>query len=87
VQPLRVQAVFAPPVVRACGATIGQAARQRGAVEVAVEEAGPLRSAGSGTRVTPLDVEIVYERRGRSQVRQARVSCHVDRSGRVVALR
>ncbi len=75
-----------PATVQACGATITKAARSKGAVRVAVAQAGPSRGGKQNAVVAPLSVEVVYARQGKTQVRQARVACHLNARGQVVAL-
>jgi hypothetical protein len=78
---------MAPRTVRACRTAIVAGARRHGAVRVDVASAGPTRSRPTGALMAPIEVRIVYERKGQAEVRQARVTCQLDATGQVFALR
>lgn len=85
--PLRSRPGTAPSTVRACRAAIARVARRYGAASVDVASAGPTHSRPTGTLMAPIEVRIVYERRGQARVRQAQVTCELDTVGQVFALR
>jgi len=73
-------------VVRVCGQAIASAASPFGAVRVRAASAGPLHRNRRGALTAPLAVRIEYAGQGGVEIRQARIRCHLDSSGRVVAV-
>ncbi len=73
-------------VVRVCRQAIEFAARPLGAVNVRAASAGPLSRQRRGAITAPLHVRIDYERQGGIDVREARIRCHLDVAGRVIAV-
>ncbi|WP_434722099.1 hypothetical protein [Mesorhizobium sp. RIZ17] len=74
-----------PKVVSACRAAIVSAARPLGAVRVSAVSAGPMRQRHAGL-AAPIEVRIDYALRGGVQVRQAKVLCRLDATGKVIAV-
>jgi hypothetical protein len=74
-------------VLKACRDYLTSASRPHGSVRVVADAAGPLVRNRSGIMAAPITARIKYSRAGRSQVRAARVTCHVDQDGRAVAIR
>jgi hypothetical protein len=78
--------VTAPrPIVGACRSALVRAASPYGAVRVEVASTGAPRQSSGGGLSAPMEARIVYERRGRVQIRQARVTCQFDQKGQVIA--
>ena len=73
-------------VVQACHDAIESAAISFGVVSVRAKSAGSLRHVGRGMVSAPVDVRIRYQRRGGVEVRQARIRCHLDATGKVLKL-
>ena len=73
-------------MVRACREAIETAAIPFGVVSVRARSAGTLRHLGRSAVLAPLQVRIRYARRGGAEIRQARISCHLDATGRVIKL-
>jgi hypothetical protein len=73
-------------VVRACRQAIASAASPLGAVRVRAASAGPLHRNRRGALTAPLAVRIDYAGQGGIEIRQARIRCHLDSAGRVVAV-
>ncbi|CCE95802.1 hypothetical transmembrane protein [Sinorhizobium fredii HH103] len=73
-------------VVRVCLQAITSAALPLGAVRVRAASAGPPVPKRDGGLTAPIAVRIEYEGRGAIEVRQARVRCHLDANGMVVAM-
>jgi hypothetical protein len=72
--------------VEKCGDSLTAQARRLGSEEVRVSSAGPeVRSPDGGVAV-PINARIEYARDGKKQVRQARITCRIDKEGRVVSL-
>jgi hypothetical protein len=82
---------FAPgtpvEVVAACRDSIIAAARPHGVIHVDASSAGRMLHQRDGEWIAPLEVRVVYARQGGSELKQSRVSCHLNGSGTVVALR
>jgi hypothetical protein len=74
------------PVVRACRKAIASAASPLGAVRVRAASAGSLLRHRSGALTAPLVVSINYAGQDGIQVRQARIRCRLDSSGKVIAV-
>ncbi|WP_246676940.1 hypothetical protein [Mesorhizobium sp. B2-4-15] len=72
-------------IALACRAAIMSAAKPLGAVRVNAVSAGALRHSG-GVLTAPIKVRIDYARQGGIEVRQARVSCRLNKAGRVTAV-
>jgi len=83
---LNAKAGVLPAVVRTCRTAIASAARPLGATKVEAVSAGRQRRIGSLV-YAPIDVRIQYARQGGREIRQAKVSCRLNASGRVVAVR
>lgn len=75
-----------PAVVRVCRQAIASAASPLGAVRVRAASAGPLQRDRRGALTAPLAVRIDYAGLGGIEVRQARIKCRLDASGRVIAV-
>ncbi|WP_084044620.1 hypothetical protein M728_005017 (plasmid) [Ensifer sp. WSM1721] len=73
-------------VVRVCRQAIASAASPFGAVRVRAASAGPLHRNRRGALTAPLAVRIDYAGQGGIEIRQARIRCHLDSSGRVIAV-
>ncbi|WP_234885857.1 hypothetical protein [Sinorhizobium fredii] len=73
-------------VVRVCLQAITSAALPLGAVRVRAASAGPPVPKRDGGLTAPIAVRIEYAGRGAIEVRQARVRCHLDANGMVVAM-
>ncbi len=86
--PLSIAAVPGTPstVVRTCREAIASAASPLGAVRVRAASAGSLRRHRSGALTAPLAVSIDYAGQDGIQVRQARIRCRLDSSGKVIAV-
>lgn len=86
--PLAIAAVPGTPntVVRACRQAIASAASPLGAVRVTAVSAGSLLRHRNGALTAPLAVSIDYAGQDGTQLRQARIRCRLDSSGRVVAV-
>ncbi|TPK93037.1 hypothetical protein FJ934_19625 [Mesorhizobium sp. B2-4-12] len=72
-------------IARACRAAIMSAAKPLGAVRVNAVSAGALHHRG-GVLTAPIKVRIDYARQGGIEVRQAQVSCRLNKAGRVTAV-
>jgi hypothetical protein len=72
-------------MVVACRTALTEAASQYGAVRVDVASAASPRRSSDGGISAPMEARIVYLRGGRTEVRQAKVTCQFDASGEVVA--
>lgn len=72
--------------IESCRNQIASSSRPLGAVAVHVTGVGPAVRNREGVLSVPLNARIEYARKGKRQVRQARVSCQV-RDGQVVAFR
>jgi hypothetical protein len=70
-------------LVEACRAMVEKSAQEHGAARVEAVSAGPQRRVRDG-HVAPAQFRILYPGFLRSQVRQARLTCKVDRKGKVV---
>jgi hypothetical protein len=73
-------------MVRACREAIETAAIPFGVVSVRARSAGSLRHLGRSAVSAPIQVRIRYARQGGTEIRQARISCHLDATGRVIKL-
>ena len=73
-------------VVRACRDAVGSAAAPFGVVSVRARSAGSLRRLSRGAISAPVQVRIQYVRQGGPEIRQARIRCHLDASGKVIKL-
>jgi hypothetical protein len=71
-------------VVKNCRDAVAAAALPYGVTRVDAASAGPMRSAGGGF-VAPVEVKIIYSRRGGLETRQATISCRMNTAGRVIA--
>jgi hypothetical protein len=74
-------------VVRACREAIKASASRYGAHDVYAVSAGSLRRLERQAVAAPLNVRIRYMSRGGIETREAKVSCQLDASGRVFAVR
>jgi hypothetical protein len=72
-------------VVAACRDAMVPAAVAQGATEVYAAGTARARSGRNGT-VAPLEVRILYKGLASQEVRQASITCGLDRAGQVVAL-
>ncbi|AFL48689.1 hypothetical protein USDA257_c00870 [Sinorhizobium fredii USDA 257] len=75
-----------PAVVRVCRRAIASAASPLGALQVRAASAGSLLRHRSGALTAPLAVSIDYRGQHGVEVRQARIRCRLDPSGRVTAV-
>jgi hypothetical protein len=82
--PLQARPGTPQPVVKNCRDTIAASALSYGVVRVDAASAGPMRQGGGGF-TAPIEVKIVYSRRGGLETRQATISCRLNSAGRVVA--
>ena len=73
-------------VVSACREAIESAATPFGVVDVRARSAGSLRRLSQGAVSAPVQVRIRYARQGGAEIRQARIRCHLDATGRVIGL-
>ena len=73
-------------VVSACRAAIETAASPFGVVRVRAKSAGTLRRLRRGEVSAPIHVRIQYVRQGGVEIRQARIRCHLDATGRVISV-
>jgi hypothetical protein len=73
-------------MVRACREAIETAAIPFGVVSVRARSAGTLRRLSRSAVLAPIQVRIRYARQGGAEIRQARISCHLDATGRVIKL-
>jgi hypothetical protein len=73
-------------IVTGCRNGIIQAAMPYGPVQVDAVSAGTMQPRANGGAIAPLVVRIVYDRQGGYEVREAKVACHVDQQGTVIAL-
>jgi hypothetical protein len=71
-------------IVEACRVAVEAEAVRLGAAQVEAASAGPERRSRDGTVAGPVDVRITYARSGGYEVRTSRLTCVVDREGRVV---
>jgi hypothetical protein len=84
-QPLTGARGARPEIVAACREAIVPAAVAKGATEVYAAGTARARRGGAG-RVAPIEVRILYKGMATTEVRQASITCELDREGRVVAL-
>ena len=73
-------------VVSACREAIESAATPFGMVRVGAKSAGTLRRLSQGAVSAPIQVRIHYARQGGTEIRQARIKCQLDATGRVIKL-
>jgi hypothetical protein len=74
-------------VVETCRNSIASAALPYGVLRVDAASSGRLSRTRDGGFAAPVEVKIVYAQSNARQVRQSRVTCHLDATGSVVALR
>ncbi|HKH96846.1 MAG TPA: hypothetical protein VKA39_10020 [Beijerinckiaceae bacterium] len=84
-QPLTGARGARPEIVAACREAIVPAAVARGATEIYAAGTARARKAGAG-RMAPIEVRILYKGMATTEVRQASVTCELDREGQVIAL-
>ena len=84
-QPLTGARGARPEIVAACREAIVPAAVASGATEVYAAGTARARRGGAG-RVAPIEVRILYKGMATTEVRQASITCELDREGQVVAL-
>ena len=84
-QPLTGARGARPEIVAACREAIVPAAVAKGATEVHAAGTARARRGGAG-RVAPIEVRILYKGMATTEVRQASITCELDREGQVVAL-
>jgi hypothetical protein len=87
VEPLVRRAGVPIQIVQACRTSIVTAALPYGAVQVDAGSVGQASRTSDGGFTAPLEVRVVYARANARQVRQSRISCRLNASGAVVALR
>jgi hypothetical protein len=87
VEPLVRRAGVPIQIVQACRTSIVTAALPYGAVQVDAGSVGQASRTPDGGFTAPLEVRVVYARANARQVRQSRISCRLNASGAVVALR
>jgi hypothetical protein len=73
-------------VVRACRDAVETAAISFGVVSVRAKSAGSLRRLSRGAVSAPVQVRVHYARQGGAEIRQARIRCDLDASGKVIKL-
>jgi hypothetical protein len=73
-------------VVRVCREAIESAAMPFGMVSVRAKSGGNLRRLSHGAVSAPIQVRIHYARQGGAEIRQARIGCQLDATGRVIRL-
>lgn len=72
--------------VRACREAIASAASPFGVVSIYATSAGSVRRLSRGAVSAPIAVRIHYKRQGGAEIRQARIRCHLDATGKVIRL-
>ncbi|TPL88417.1 hypothetical protein FJ941_05865 [Mesorhizobium sp. B2-3-13] len=72
--------------VRACRVAIASAASPFGVVSIHATSAGSLRRLSRGAVSAPIAVRIHYKRQGGAEIRQARIRCDLDATGKVIRL-
>ncbi len=72
--------------VRACRDAIASAASPFGVVSIRATSAGSVRRLSRGAVSAPIAVRIHYKRQGGPEIRQARIRCHLDATGKVIRL-
>jgi hypothetical protein len=82
--PLRSRRGTPQQIVKNCRDAITAAALPYGVVRVDAASAGPMR-AGRGGFSAPVELKIVYNRRGGLETRQSVVDCRLNTAGRVIA--
>jgi hypothetical protein len=70
--------------VEACRAVVQSEAAKIGARDTEAVSAGPHRRAADGRYAGPVEMRITYPRPGGYEVRSARMTCVVDRQGKIV---
>ncbi len=73
-------------IVRACRKAIASAAFPFGVVSIHATSAGSARRLSRGAVSAPIAVRIHYKRQGGAEIRQARIRCHLDATGKVIRL-
>jgi hypothetical protein len=84
-QPLTGARGARPEIVAACREAVVPAAVAKGATEVYAAGTARARRGGAG-RVAAIEVRILYKGMATTEVRQASITCELDRAGQVVAL-
>jgi hypothetical protein len=74
-------------IVQICRNSIIRAAVPYGAVRVDAASAGQLNRTRGGGLMAPIEVRVAYTRATVHQIRQSRISCHLNAAGAVVGLR
>jgi hypothetical protein len=85
-QPLRAKPGTSLSIVQSCRSALVQGAMRYGATQVDVASAGRTTRVKGGGLSAPVEARIVYQRGSRVQIRQARVTCRLDATGRRVAM-
>ena len=85
-QPLRAKPGTSLNIVQSCRSALIQGALRYGATQVDVASAGRTTRVKGGGLSAPVEARIVYQRGSRVQVRQARVTCRLDATGRRVVM-
>jgi hypothetical protein len=75
-----------PAILQACRDAVETAAAPFNAVKVRARSAGVLRHLDQGGVSAPIAVLVDYERRGGREIRQARIRCQLDATGKVIGL-
>jgi hypothetical protein len=73
-------------VVRACREAVVSAAVPFGVVSVRARSAGSLRRLNQGAVSAPIQVRIHYARQGGAEIRQSKIRCQLDATGKVTGL-
>ena len=76
-----------PAVVQACRQAVAAAAAPYGMVQVRATSAGTVSRLRKGGVAAPIAVRVQYARLTGVEIRQARITCRLDASGSVVALK
>jgi hypothetical protein len=87
VAPRRAAVGLSSSTLDRCRDAIAAVSRRHGSVAVRVATAGAVERTAGGGISAPLNARIEYARRGKTQVRQARVACQINGAGQVVAFR
>jgi hypothetical protein len=87
VMPRRAAVGLSSSTLDRCRNAIAAVSRRHGSVAVRVASAGAVERTAGGGISAPLNARIEYARRGKTQVRQARVTCQINGAGQVVAFR
>lgn len=85
-KPLRVRPGTPLAIVQSCRNALVSGASSYGATQVDVASSGRTARLKDGSLSAPIEARIVFQRGSRVQVRQARVTCRLDATGRMLAM-